>query len=927
VLRKRELYNATWPEEASDLEIEQEAIRRGGEWKGKKGQTCGLGLSFHYEKMREILWPTLDDHRWHRLCRDTIINSKVTVLMGSASSGKTHEASWLFLCEYLCFPEETCVLVSSTHIDGLRLRVWAEITMLWEKAVQKFPHLPGNLIDSKLLIATDNITENDVDEERMARDWRKGIKGVPCIQNGKFIGLSKFQGIKQKRMRLIADEAQLMGPTFLSAFANLDKNEDFKAVILGNPNETADPLGKAAEPKEGWAGHMEPSKTAVWDTKFMNGRCVNLVGTDSPNFDADTLDKYKYLINAKKIANTLSFFPKDSVEYYSNCIGVMKVGILSRRIVDEVICARGGAQDDAIWADDRQTIITALDAAYGGDRCITGHAKFGEARDGGQILQIFPPVKVPVLVRTDMTAEDQISVFVKQYCEGVGCPPANFFHDSTGRGSLGTSLARTWSSDCDPVEFGGRPTKRPVSLDLFIVDEETKERRHKRCDEHYDYFVAELAFSVRYVIEGKQMRNLPTDVMDELCLRKWDKVRGDKISVEPKSGTPTKPGFKQRVGYSPDLADWCFRRDTKVLTPQGNVVIQSLKPGDEVVTPFGITRVAIVRESWCDFLTTVSFSNGKKLTGRGEHRVFVSKEGWKRLDGLSIDIAVQSVYDLPLWNILNLFFTKDESIGFKQLADIIKTKTGMVRLRDFYTDASGMTILGLFQRVCASITKMVTGRIMTFLIWNWWKFQSTLAIICVKGLKTRSKEPKCCWDSRWLKLLRLLGIIPLKDMSGTAETPLSNGGNTDVKVGRSAWSVASLFSHTFPVVQSPCAQSVAKTDGLYGRPKLTIGTAWSAVMDLLRTNIFQRKVVPLAVDQFSPPEPKKVYNLTLERHNAYYANGILVENCAIIVEGARRRGFDIKKLGVAKEGDVSDDYFQTEADEYAQAIKEKLLAR
>ena len=52
------------------------------------------------------------------------------------------------------------------------------------------------------------------------------------------------------------------------------------------------------------------------------------------------------------------------------------------------------------------------------------------------------------------------------------------------------------------------------------------------------------------------MRNLPTDVMEELCLRKWDKIRGDKMAVEPKTGTATKPGMKQRVGFSPDLADW-----------------------------------------------------------------------------------------------------------------------------------------------------------------------------------------------------------------------------------------------------------------------------------------------------------------------------------------------------------------------------------
>lgn len=552
---KRKLYGASWGDDYDDLAIEMSCIQKEGRWKGKRGQDCGMGLPFHYERMRNIIWPKLDDHRWHRLCRDEILNNKIVVLLGAASTGKSHSPSWIRLCEYFCFPEETCVLISSTHIDGLRLRIWAEITMLWEQAVNKYPRLPGHLIDSKLLIATDNLKENDIDDDRMARDWRKGIKGVPCVQNGKFVGLGKFIGIKQKRMRLIADECSLMGSSFLSACANLENNESFAATFMGNPNEVADPLGRAAEPRDGWASHMEPKKTEVWDTKFMNGRCVNLVGTDSPNFDPETRDKYKYLINSKKIANTLSFFPKDSVEYYSNCVGVMKVGILSRRIVTKEMCIQFKAMEDAVWEDDQQTRICGLDAAYGGDRCQLGHAEFGAARDGGMILKIFPAVTIPIIIRDDMIAEDQIATYVKVYCSTWNIPPENFYHDSTGRGSLGTSLARIWSNLCNPVEFGGRPTKRPVSLDLFILDEHTGERRLKRCDEHYDYFVAELAYSVRYVIEGGQMRNLPSDMMEELCLRKWDKVRGDKIAVEPKNGTATKPGFKQRVGYSPDLAD------------------------------------------------------------------------------------------------------------------------------------------------------------------------------------------------------------------------------------------------------------------------------------------------------------------------------------------------------------------------------------
>jgi hypothetical protein len=45
---------------------------------------------------------------------------------------------------------------------------------------------------------------------------------------------------------------------------------------------------------------------------------------------------------------------------------------------------------------------------------------------------------------------------------------------------------------------------------------------------------------------------------------------------------------------------------------------------------------------------------------------------------------------------------------------------------------------------------------------------------------------------------------------------------------------------------------------------------------------------------------ERVYNLTLVDHNAYYANGILVQNCADAVSvglfGARQRGFVITKL-------------------------------
>ncbi len=550
----QEKYGARWPADASPLEIEMACIQLGGTWQTSVSATnlelvqCGNGLPYHYEAMRKILWPHLDEHRWHTLCRDEILRNKITVLMGPGSCGKTHEAAWIYLCEYFCFPHETCVLVSSTEIRGLRARIWAEITSLWQQAVDKFPNLPGHLLDSRLVLCTDALEKGN---DKKVRDIRRGFIGIPCVQNGKFVGLGKYCGIKQKRMRLIADEAQFMYTSFLSAFANLNKNVDFRACVLGNPADTLDALGLAAEPQDGWTNHLEPGKTTVWKTKFLSGTCVNLIGTDSPNFDypEDQPTKYPYLISREKIAETLSFFPKDSVEYYSQCIGSMKIGTLSKRVITRDLCKQFQALENVTWHGTTLTKIYALDAAYGGDRCVGGPVEFGLDINGKLILSVHKPTIIPIRVGGG-EPEDQIAKFVQDHCTTLGIPPENMFHDATGRGSLGTALARAWSAQTNPVEFGGKPSERPVSLDLFVYDPQLRTRRLKLCSEHYSKFVTELWFSVRYTIESGQLRNLPEDVMEEGCRREWRQVKGDKIELE------TKEEMKERTRYSPDLFDW-----------------------------------------------------------------------------------------------------------------------------------------------------------------------------------------------------------------------------------------------------------------------------------------------------------------------------------------------------------------------------------
>jgi hypothetical protein len=68
------------------------------------------------------------------------------------------------------------------------------------------------------------------------------------------------------------------------------------------------------------------------------------------------------------------------------------------------------------------------------------------------------------------------------------------------------------------------------------------------CNKYYVNFISEMWFSVRLVVEAAQFREMKDSALYEFCDREYTK-KGDRIQVEPKDK------MKERMGYSPDLAD------------------------------------------------------------------------------------------------------------------------------------------------------------------------------------------------------------------------------------------------------------------------------------------------------------------------------------------------------------------------------------
>lgn len=554
-------YGSAWPGQATDLEIEFAAIRLGGRWKDKVGRNCGAGLFTHFKAAQTLCWPEDDHHRWSDLALQSIVDNDIAVFIGPGDSGKTDDMAKWALIDWWSSPSNGLFIISSTDVRGFELRIWGRLKGLFNRARERYPDLlPGNVLESMHAITPDAIDRGGT----KARLIDRGMICIPCLQGERYIGMGKYVGIKPPgpngRLRYIGDELQFMGSGHLQAFDNWYGKRDFKSVMSGNPLDPMDPLGKAAEPIGGWNSYTPPTKTATWRSTFFNALVLNFVGTDSPNFDypRDQPVKYDYLVGWKKLDMVAATYGKDSVSWSSQCEGVMRPGLTGKRVITLELCRLHNAHGKAEWNGTARTRLYSCDPAYGGgDRCVGGMVEFGESVEGSPILCVHRPELIPVSLKLaalpkeegGMLVEDQIAKHVKDTTEALNIPPTNIFYDSFGKGTMGFAFAKLFGYVTPvPVDSGAKPTRRPVRQDLYIDD--NGERRLKRCDEHYSKFVTEMWYSVREIIEGDQMRELPDDVRKEGCMREYKTVLGNKIEVEKKEDT------KQRMGCSPDLFDW-----------------------------------------------------------------------------------------------------------------------------------------------------------------------------------------------------------------------------------------------------------------------------------------------------------------------------------------------------------------------------------
>ena len=553
-------YGLDFPPRTSELEIERQMIRHGGQWIGKQGQTIGHGRFFHFKRFEQLLYGDAKLwHVWNELQLKCFLEYRTIGIMGPASSGKTNGAATDFLSYWFVWPECTTVLVCSTTKERLEDRIWGEIKKYFKISRGRWPDLPGHLIEGRMRIVMDALGEN-----LEGRDFRNGLIGVPCKRGGNYVGLGDFAGIKNERMLVAADEVSLLPGTFIFAVSNLDKNPILIVEGLGNPKDTLDALGVLCEPAEelgGWDGGIDQTpKTKTWKTRRPDGIAIQLVGSESPNLDGKLGIP---LITQKQIDRDIAQYGKDSLQFTMMNQGMMPRGQGSRRIITRQRCLKNRATDDPVWLNSERTKIGFLDAAgwggSGGDRCVFGELQFGHEAENinaaemditnlisqqpsknnhKKILALIDFMVVPINVTVDEEPQDQIAAFVKRECVTRNIPPQNFFFEAGMKASLVSAFGKLWSPQTNPIDAGSPPSDREVSAKIQIP-----------CKTYYSKFITEMWYSVRLVIEAGQFRGMTEGVMMEGCAREWTIVGANKIEAE------SKIKMKEKTGKSPDLFD------------------------------------------------------------------------------------------------------------------------------------------------------------------------------------------------------------------------------------------------------------------------------------------------------------------------------------------------------------------------------------
>jgi hypothetical protein len=486
----------------------------------------GLGRLGHFKNIVKIMWPKLIWHEWLEVQIESLCENQWVCWAGCAASGKTFAAGLYAMVWWLASPMDSTVVLTSTTAKMIRKRAWAMIRKLYTDGAG----FPGNMVDSKTTLqATKGDDRSAIFAQAVAEgDTRKAVANIQGIHNG--------------RVFVVIDEATDTPEAAFEACTNLFSGAaEFQCLVIGNPASRFDPMGKFAEPMDGWTSVGVDDEE--WRTKpQLNGKPGILVRFDaekSPNVKAERV-LYPFLVSMTQMEGAKIRLGEQSPLFWKFYRGFWAPDGLVKTVFTESIIQKMEGMGKFTFSGLSHKKVAGFDPAFGGgDRAALKFAEVGDVGRGLTGIQLTDMVLLNIDANSSNPVHFQLAEQLQRECEARGVEPENVAVDATGEGGgLCDIIARIWSHRIIRVEFGGRPSDFPTSGDDIRLASEVYERK-----------VVELWFQARLFLLSGQLRGLDASVCIEFCNRLFDDTSRRKISLQ------SKPDMKKSFGRSPDLAD------------------------------------------------------------------------------------------------------------------------------------------------------------------------------------------------------------------------------------------------------------------------------------------------------------------------------------------------------------------------------------
>ena len=325
--------------------------------------------------------------------------------------------------------------------------------------------------------------------------------------------------------------------------------------------------------------------------------------------------------------------------------------------------------------------------------------------------------------------------------------------------------------------------------------------------------------------------------------------------------------------------DYCLVGDTKVATIFGNKKIKDIKIGDYVITPIGIKKVL---NSWCSGKKEIFYNRYLKLKGTSDHPIFTENR-FAFLDTIEYNehISKLTIKSQLIWAYkTSLYSMAKNTNSWEGKKDIISVSQTPLKdekiLKDCMSQFGNFIIKKKFQKGIAFIIKTATLLIMTLVIWNVYRVVSILNYI---GKIAQINIKKL--------LEKILKLREKKQRNGINQKQEESGIRDIIKKVLQKLKNINIFASIAEKVLRALEKIILNIVPIYADRNIYIKQEnYVKIKNVLNVEKYTKDLnieTQNFVQENAPPQLngkiKRVYNLTIQDANCFYANGILVGNC------------------------------------------------